>query len=84
MIKNFSEYIQILQNANVDINHATPDIPEIEKVVRTLENGKASIDVPSEFFKYAVDSAELLSTFTNFIPSSGRLKIYFPHGNIPS
>lgn len=53
------EYIKILQNVRDDINHAPPNTQEIKEVLKSLKNGKASTDVPSEFFKYASDSNEL-------------------------
>ena len=52
------EYIQTLQNTNININHVPPDISEIKNVLLTLKNGKASNDIPAEFLKYATDSAK--------------------------
>lgn len=55
------EYIKNLQNSTTDINHGPPSIEEIKGVLKTLKNGKASTDVPAELFKYASESAELLT-----------------------
>ena len=55
------ECIKKLQNTNVNINHAPPSTQEIKGVLKTLKNGKASTDVPAEFFKYASDSIELIT-----------------------
>ena len=78
------EYIQTLQNTNININHDPPDISEIKNVLLTLKNGKASNDIPAEFPKYATDSAELLAKFKEILLKSGRIKLYHVDGHTQS
>jgi len=82
-LKEAPEYIRNLQNTT-DINHAPPSIQEIKGVLKTLKNGKASTDIPAEFFKYASDSIELLTELHSIFSEIWETKLYLHHGHTPN
>ena len=43
------------------IDPKPPKADEIRKTLKTLKNGKASVDIPLEFLKYAISSDGLVS-----------------------
>ena len=56
------EYIKVLQQINCEsINSDPPKKDEIIATLKSLKNGKASNDIPAEFYKYAISSEELIS-----------------------
>ena len=61
-LKETPEYIKMLQPINSEsINTEPPTKDEIRSTLLNLKNGKASNDLPAEFFKYATTSDKLLT-----------------------
>ena len=75
------DYIQSLQNTTCPINHSPPSISEIKGTLKTLKNGKSSIDVPIEFLKYASEWSNYLQKYIIFYVKSGEIKPYLLHGH---
>ena len=61
-LSNIPQYIEALQQISCkDINHEPPKKDEIIATLKSLKNGKASNDIPAEFYKYALTSVELVT-----------------------
>ena len=59
---NAPEFIKQLQFITVpDINTDAPERNELMKLLMRLKNGKSSIYIPVEFFKYAVEFDEFIT-----------------------
>ena len=52
-ISNPPDYIQVLQDTNLEIDESPPSTEEICQAVNQLNDGKASLDIPPELLKLA-------------------------------
>ena len=72
------DYIQVLQDSNLEITSAPPRDEEISSAIKQLNNGKSSLDIEAEILKLA----ESIPSFTSAV------KLYFgkiwEHVQIPS
>jgi hypothetical protein len=60
-LNDIPDFIKKLQDVKPDtIKTIPPDEEEIRKVLTKMKNGKAACDIPAEYFKYAVESKELI------------------------
>ena len=69
----------------IEINSLPPGIDEVKGVIRKLKNNKASLDIPAEVFKIAVESpgfANAISVFYQSIWLDGEVPDLFGHSEI--
>ena len=67
-LKDTPEYIKVLQQINSEsINTEPPTKDEIRSTLLNLKNGKASNDLPANFFKYATTSDKLLTEIESLL-----------------
>ena len=60
------EYIQILQNSNLEIIQQCPTQDEIITAAKQLNSGKSSLDIDAEFIKLAVDIPICIDNLKNY------------------
>ena len=67
-LEEIPDFIKRLQEIKTDnIKTTAPEDEEIVNVLKKLKSGKASSDIPAEYYKYAVESPELIKEMKSLL-----------------